>query len=146
MHPCAVRDGFYIDGVQAEIVFPLAVAVDAFSRECCHDKQQEKKAGVGEAGELFQGARYGKKSLYTFLGELVETFRVRYLFKKPRGCRSCNLRLICPGFHRDFLKKNAAPEVFPYREGELVRNPLYFAAPRYNFKFKALELEESLKG
>lgn len=87
-------------------------------------------------------ARYGTKNFGTFLSELVETTRVKYLFSHVKGCRKCALRKICPGFHRDFLKvygKNQT--VHPYRDLPLIRNPVYFAYPRYAFKFPGLVRE-----
>ncbi len=88
-------------------------------------------------------ARYGRKSLQTFISELVETTRVRYLFAHVKGCRKCALRMICPGFHRDFLKKYGRDQkVHPYTDRPLVRNPVFFAYPRYAFKFPSLVKEQ----
>jgi MoaA/NifB/PqqE/SkfB family radical SAM enzyme len=91
----------------------------------------------------FSVARYGRKSLGTFLSELVETTRVWYLFSHVKGCRKCALRMICPGFHKDFLKTYGKDQkVHPYTDIPLVRNPVFFAFPRYAFKFPALMREK----
>lgn len=104
-----------------------------------------KTVGAALAGLLllpWSVARYGVKNLQTFVAELVETTRVRYLFSHVKGCRKCALRMICPGFHRDFLKKFGKHQtVHPYLDRPLVRNPIYFAHPRYDFKFPALMRE-----
>jgi len=88
-------------------------------------------------------ARYGRKNLGTFLAELVETTRVKYLFSHVKGCRKCALRKICPGFHKDFLKSYGQEQtVHPYLDMPLIRNPVYFAHPRYDFKFPGLMQEK----
>jgi len=88
-------------------------------------------------------ARYGAKNFQTFVSELVETTRVRMLFRHVKGCRKCALRMICPGFHKDFIKSYGKNQtVHPYTDMPLIKNPLYFAAQRYSFKFPSLVKEE----
>ncbi len=89
----------------------------------------------------FTLARYGRKSFYTLACEAMQSFRVWLLFKKPPDCRQCALKLICGGFHRTFFKKYGVPEVHPYREMPLIRNPVLFAWPRYSSKFPALQAD-----
>jgi len=89
-------------------------------------------------------ARYGRKSLYALACECMQSFRVRLLFRQPAACRRCALRLICCGFHRDFLKQYGEPEVHPYEDRPLVRNPVLFAASRYPEKFPGLAADAAI--
>jgi MoaA/NifB/PqqE/SkfB family radical SAM enzyme len=84
--------------------------------------------------------RYGKKNFYTRAAEWFQHFRVRYLFRQKKGCKSCSLRLVCPGLSRDFLKSVPDAKVFPYNEAEspLILNPVAFGY-RYPEKFPSID-------
>ena len=67
----------------------------------------------------------GKKSLYTFWCEIVQTARIFYNNKHPKECCNCKLKLICPGLNRAYIKKINQTSLQSY-PGKIIYDPLYF--------------------
>lgn len=81
---------------------------------------------------------HGVKSFYTYLAEFFQNLRVFYLFKHTKDCKICSFKNVCPGLHRDFLKKQVdEPKLnfYPIENGILENDPVRFGRNKYPEKF-----------
>lgn len=81
---------------------------------------------------------HGKKKVYTYLAEAFQNLRTFYLFKHTSDCQKCSFKNICPGLHRDFLKKQQVEpklDFYPIAEGKMEYDPVRFGREKYPNKF-----------
>lgn len=81
---------------------------------------------------------HGRKKIYTYLAESFQSLRVFYLFKHTSDCNKCAMKNICPGLHRDFLKKQKEDiklNYYPIENGEMINDPVVFGRKKYPEKF-----------
>jgi len=79
----------------------------------------------------FKQPYYGKKSIYTWICEIVQNGRIFYNNQQTKECKSCSLRKICPGISRGYIKKYPV-HVEPY-DGTVVKDPIFFCKNNKSF-------------
>jgi len=68
----------------------------------------------------------GRKNPYTFLAESFQGLRIFLQHTKVPACQKCALKYICSGFQKNYIKKFGYPQVYPYVDMPLIKNPLIF--------------------
>lgn len=69
--------------------------------------------------------KYGKRSLYAYLCEMVQCARIYYNKAHLPVCKKCSLKGICPGINKAYVKKFNKTVLEPYTK-RIIKNPVHF--------------------
>lgn len=84
--------------------------------------------------------KFGFKRFDTLLSKLLSDFRIKYYYRQNEECRQCDVRSICTGFQKDYVKKFGFPgNTRISLEDARVTDPLYFVKqPKYRPIFPSM--------